>query len=412
MGIRNSHMIAAISWRNVWRNKLRSIVIIMAITAGLTGGIFTVAMYNGMTEQKLRTAVDTQTAHLQIHAPAFQKNKDIRLYLKDPDAMMRAAGSDPAVKAVAPRLVATGMAASSTANAGVQLNGIIPSREKAISTIYRSIVEGDYFQTAKRNQILISTRTAKKLKVGLNGKVVITLQDIHGDIVGAAFRVSGIFRTTHSMFDEANAFIQKEDVGRILSMEGYVNEIAMRLHDIEAVPAVQEELRQEFSADEAEIQSWREIQPELAYINDASWQINYLILMIILLALAFGILNTMLMAIFERVKEIGVLMAVGMSKNRIFWMIILETVFLSLTGAAVGMFVSVWLVYTTGTSGIDLSMFAQGLESFGINSIIYPSLEPKFYANLALMVIVAALISALYPAMKALRMRPVEAIHG
>ena len=215
-----------------------------------------------------------------------------------------------------------------------------------------------------------------------------------------------------SLFDEANVFVQKEDVERILSMEGYVNEIAMRLHDIEAVPAVQEELQKQFSAYEAEIQSWREIQPELAYINDATWQINYLILIIILLALAFGILNTMLMAIFERVKEIGVLMAVGMSKNRIFWMIILETVFLSLTGAAMGMFVSVWLVYTTGTSGIDLSMFAQGLESFGINSTIYPSLEPRFYANLALMVIVAAMISALYPAMKALRMRPVEAIHG
>src|SRR5688500_1997855 len=117
-------MIAAISWRNVWRNKLRSIVIIMAITAGLTGGIFTVAMYNGMTEQQLRTAVDTQTANLQIHAPVFQKNKDIRLYLKHPDATMRAVDTDPAIRSLAPRLVATGMADSTTANAGVQLNGI------------------------------------------------------------------------------------------------------------------------------------------------------------------------------------------------------------------------------------------------------------------------------------------------
>ena len=100
-------MIAAISWRNVWRNKLRSIVIIMAITAGLTGGIFTVAMYNGMTEQKLRTAVDTQTAHLQVHAPVFQKNKDIRLYLKNHAEIVGAAESDPAIRSVAPRLVAT-----------------------------------------------------------------------------------------------------------------------------------------------------------------------------------------------------------------------------------------------------------------------------------------------------------------
>lgn len=405
-------MIAAISWRNVWRNKLRSAVIILAITAGLTGGIFTVAMYNGMTEQKLRTAVDTQTAHLQIHAPMFRKNKDIRLYLPDADAIVSSINKREPVRAVATRLVATAMLASSNANAGVQLNGIDPDKEMAISTIHRSMVSGDYFQTEKRNQVVISTRTAKKLKVGMNDKVVITLQDINGDIVGAALRVSGIFRTTHSMFDEANVFVRKQDLERILSMPGVVNEITLRLDDIEEVPRFQQLLQSEFPADVADIQSWREIQPELAYISDATWQMNYLVLIVILLALAFGILNTMLMAIFERVKEIGVLMAVGMSKPRIFWMIILETVFLSLTGAVCGMMVSAWLVYATGRSGINLSMFAQGLESFGISSVIYPALDPPFYGRLAIMVIVAALISALYPAIKALRMNPVEAIHG
>lgn len=405
-------MIAAISWRNVWRNKLRSVVIVMAITAGLTGGIFTVAMQNGMTEQKLRTAVDTQTAHLQIHAVGFQQNRDIRLYLKNFQDIVDTLGRDDAVKAIAPRLVATGMAASSNANAGVQINGILPEKERGISTIYRSVVEGGYFQSERRNQILISTKTAAKLKVGLGGKVVITLQDIHGEIVGVAFRVSGIFRTTHSMFDEANAFVKKEDLERILSMQGLVNEIAVRAHDMEDVPQLQQHLQSAFSPDTTDIQSWREIQPELAYINDATWQMNYLILIIILLALGFGILNTMLMAIFERIKEIGVLMAVGMSKARIFWMIIFETVFLSLTGAAVGMLVSAWLVYMTGRSGIDLSMFAQGLESFGISSTIYPALEPRFYGTLAIMVIIAAVLSALYPAIKALRLKPVEAIHN
>ena len=246
---------------------MRSVVIILAITAGLTGGIFTVAMYNGMTEQKLRTAVDIQTAHLQIHAPVFQKNKDIRLFIRNADEVTEAVGSDDRVKAIAPRLVATAMAASSTANAGVQLNGVLPEREKQLSTIYKSVVEGSYFQEEKRNQILISSRTAKKLKVALNGKVVITLQDINGEIVGAAFRVSGIFRTTHSMFDEGNMFVRKHDLERIISMEGILNEVAVKAYDIEQVPAIQQRLQARFPATEADIQSWREIQPELAYIS-------------------------------------------------------------------------------------------------------------------------------------------------
>ncbi|HEX8041551.1 MAG TPA: FtsX-like permease family protein [Chryseosolibacter sp.] len=405
-------MIAAISWRNIWRNKWRSIVIIMAITAGLTGGIFTVAIYNGLAEQKLRTAIDTQTAHLQMHASGFQENMDIRLYLHDADRMLAVAGAQPGVQAVAGRLIATGMAASANSNIGIRLNGIVPEKEKAISTIYQSLVEGDYFQNEKRNQVLISSRTAKKLKVGLNGKVVVTLQDLNGDIVGAAFRVGGIFKTTHTGFDETNVFVLKRDLERILSMDGIVNEIAIRASDIEAVPGVQRRLQETFPPKETQVESWRELQPELAYINDVTWQVNYLILVIILLALAFGILNTMLMAIFERVREIGVLMAVGMSKARIFSMIILETVFLSLTGAALGMVISAWLVSTLGTSGIDLSAFAQGLEAFGYSSMIYPQLEPLFYLTLACMVVIAALLSSLYPAYKALELNPVEAIHG
>ena len=387
-------------------------MIILAITAGLTGGIFTVAMQNGMTEQKLRTAVDTQTAHLQIHAPVFQKNKDIRLYLDNAEGIATVLQGDSVVKAVAARLIAMGMAASANANAGVRLNGIEPEKEKQISTIYKSMVDGDYFQTVKRNQIVISSKTAKKLKVRMNGKIVITLQDIHGDIVGAAFRVTGIFRTTHSIFDETNVFVRKQDLESIVSMPGVTNEMAVRLHGIDDVPDLQKRFRARFPPEQTDIQSWRDIQPELAYINDATWQMNYLILIIILLALSFGILNTMLMAIFERVKEIGVLMAVGMSKSRIFTMIILETVFLSLTGAASGMLVSAALVYWANRSGINLSMFAEGLESFGISSIIYPSLEPRFYGTLAVMVIIAAMLSALYPAIKALKLKPVEAIHG
>lgn len=405
-------MIAAIAWRNVWRNRWRSTVILMAITAGLTGGIFTVAIYTGLSDQKVRAAIDMETAHLQIHARGFQDNKDLRLFIEDPDRVVSAVRAEPAVQSLSTRLVATAMAASANANSGVQLNGIVPEKERAVSTLYQFVTQGDYFASAKRNQILISERTAQKLKVSLKGKVIVTLQDVNGDIVGAAFRVSGIFRTTHSMFDESNVFVRKQDLERILSMDGIVNEIAIRVSDVERVADVQQHLQREIASDKVDIASWRQIQPELAYITDVTWQVNYLILIIILLALAFGILNTMLMAIFERVKEIGVLMAVGMSKGRIFTMIILETVFLSLTGATLGMAISAWVVYLAGARGINLSIFAQGLEAYGYSSVIYPQLAPLFYLTLACMVIVAALLSSLYPAYKALTLKPVEAIHG
>lgn len=239
-------MIAAIAWRNVWRNKWRSIVIMMAISAGLTGGIFTVALYNGLTDQKLRTAIDTQTAHIQIHAQGFQQNKDIRLYIKNAGEIRSAAEEEGPVKAIATRLVTTAMAATSNANTGVQLNGVLPEKERQVSTIYQAMVAGSYFEEEKKNQIVISSRTADKLKVGMNEKVIITLQDIHGEIVGAAFRVSGIFRTSHSMFDEANMFVQKQDLERVLSMPKKSNEFAIRLYNIEDATRVGQELQAAF----------------------------------------------------------------------------------------------------------------------------------------------------------------------
>jgi ABC-type lipoprotein release transport system permease subunit len=384
----------------------------MAITAGLTGGIFTVAIYTGLSDQKVRAAINVETAHLQIHAPGFEDNKDLKLSIENPDNVESIVAAQAGVESISPRLVATAMAATANANSGVQLNGIVPEKERMVSTLYRFVTLGEYFPSGKRNQILISQRTAEKLKVSLKGKVIVTLQDVNGDIVGAAFRVSGIFRTTHSMFDESNVFVRKQDLERILSMDGAVNEIAIRVVDIDDVAEVQHSLQANISSDKADVASWRQIQPELAYITDVTWQVNYLILIIILLALAFGILNTMLMAIFERVKEIGVLMAVGMSKARIFVMIIMETVFLSITGAALGMAISAWVVHVAGTKGINLGIFAQGLEAYGYSSVIYPQLAPLFYLTLAFMVVMAALLSSLYPAYKALTLNPVEAIHG
>ena len=150
----------------------------------------------------------------------------------------------------------------------------------------------------------------------------------------------------------------------------------------------------------------------MAYLSDASIQTNVLFLAIILTALAFGILNTMLMSVFERIKEIGVLMAIGMNKGKVFRMIVTETVFLSLSGAFFGMLLGVVLISWTATNGINLSMFSEGLASWGVADVVYPSLSISFYFMLMIMVLVTALLASLYPAQKALGLRPAEALHG
>jgi len=404
-------MIIAISWRNVWRNPMRSLVIITAVALGLTAGIFSLALMNGLTEQKMRTAIENQTAHIQLHHIGFSVNKDIKLHIPEIEKTEDLLAQHTGINTFSLRTVVGGMIASSKGSEGVQFNGIDPGQEKEVTAIWKQVIEGTYFEKGGRKPILISQKMAEKLEVKLKSKVVLTMQDAQGEIVGAAFRVVGIFKTYSTAFDESQVFVPREALQEIAKLPNSIHEIALILNDIEEVPLIKSNLAESLNPN-TKVEDWKEVLPELAYLSDASIQTNVLFLAIILTALAFGILNTMLMSVFERIKEIGVLMAVGMNKGKVFRMIVTETVFLSLSGAFIGMLLGVALINWTATNGINLSMFSEGLASWGVADVVYPSLSISFYFMLMIMVLVTALLASLYPAQKALGLRPAEALHG
>jgi len=158
------------------------------------------------------------------------------------------------------------------------------------------------------------------------------------------------------------------------------------------------------------VQSWKQLTPELGILNDYGNIYIYFFIVIILLSLGFGIVNTMLMVVLERVKEIGMLMAVGMSKFRVFWMLMLETVLLTLTGGFLGILVGLAVTLATMKHGIDLSFYAKGLEDMGYSSLVFPVIEYDMIVMIVLMVLVTGVAAAIYPARKALKYRPAEAI--
>ena len=158
------------------------------------------------------------------------------------------------------------------------------------------------------------------------------------------------------------------------------------------------------------IQNWKEISPDLAYADEIMSQMLYIIIGIIMLALSFGIINTMLMAVLERRKELGMLMCVGMSKTKVFTMIIVETFYLALLGGPLGILFAYYSVWQGSKSGLDLAAFSDGLASYGINSVIYPVLPSSFYWGTALIVFAMSLLAAIYPARQALKLNPAETL--
>ncbi len=403
-------MIFKIAFKNVWRNKVRSLIVIIAIMLGLTGGIFTVSIITGMVEQKIRTGINNEVSHIQVHHPQFLKNYEPQYSIPHADSIRGIITKLPGVKAVCIRTRMTGMAASANSATGVQIIGVDPLQEKKVNSLYTSIPDssGGFFTGTRKNQIVIGWKLADKLRIRLRSKIVIRFQDPDGDLTEGAFTVNGIFQTSNTAFDETNVFVRKTDLDKLTGRDNGIQEIAVLLNDNDLIPATETLMKTRLKG--LDVESWMEIRPDMSLITSAIAIEVYIILGIILFALAFGIVNTMLMIVFERTHELGMLMAVGMSKVRVFSMIMMETIFLTVIGGIIGITVSALMIAFFQKHGIDLSSVSKGLGAYGFDPKIYPFIKRELYINLCVMILCTGILSAVMPARKALKLRPVEAI--
>jgi len=407
-------MIWIIAWKNVWRNKVRSLVVVLAIAFGLLGGIFSSAVLRGTSDQRVREGVSRETSHLQIHHKAYTEDNEVQYFIDgDRERLEAALDTIQAIEAWSPRVKFMAMAGSANAGTGAMVTGIDPAMEARVTEIHSLICDscGSWFTGCRGIPVVVGEALAKKLKVRLHSKIVLTFQDMQGNLTGGAFRICGIYRTSNTVFDELNIYVNNTDIIPLLNAEaGTCHEIAIRMKDAGMAETVQKMLKVHFHS--LLVQNWKEIDPLLAMLSDFMDLWLYLFMGIILLALGFGIINTMLMTILERTRELGMLAAIGMNKRRIFILIMLESVFLSLTGGIIGIIMGTLLTWYTSYTGINLGSLAEGFEKIGYNPMLYPSLDFIFFINLTVMVVITGILASVYPARRALKLRPAEAIRN
>ena len=394
-----------IAWRNVWRNKLRSSIVIASVVLGIWSGLFIMAMVSGMNDQRLSSFINTNLSHIQIHNAGFQENFDKKDTIIGSNTLLKEIDTMSHVTAYTKRLVLQGMASTAHGNYGVKIMGIFPDKEKNVTDISEKLVQGTYLYKLKRNPIIIGEKLANKLGVKVNSKVVLNFQDSNNNTVSTGFRVEGIFKTINSSFDEENVFVKYDDLAPLVSLSGKYHEIAILCDNITETETVENQIKTNNS-----VESWDQLSPELGYAQEAMSNFIYIFMGIILLALAFGIVNTMLMAVLERKREIGMLLSVGMDKRKVFTMIILETLFLAFIAALLGVLLSIWTIECFGRNGINLSAVAKGLESLGMGARVFTKLPFAMYVDITLMTLSVALIAAIIPARRALKLNPAEAV--
>ncbi len=387
---------------------MRSIVVIAAVAVGLFAGMFMMAFSFGLVKQEADIAVQTQLSHIQIHNPAFTDDKEVTDTIDKASVIIEKILKDSNIKAISGRIITTGMISSVSTAAGVEIHGIVPSDEMKVSNISKNIIEGVYF-SGKKNEIVMGKKLAEKLGVKLHNKIVLTFQSKTGDLTAGSFRVSGIFRSANSGFDETTVFTYFNELAQLLGTGNSIHEVAIILKDGNKVDSVAAGLKKEYP--KLLVQTWSELSPEMELLNSAFNQIMYIIIGIILLALMFGIINTMLMAVLERQREFGMLMAIGMDKPRVFFMVVLESIMLTCAGIPAGILLTAGVVDILAKHGIDFSSFSQALTQYGFSNIVYPELQTSMFLPVSLMTALTAILSGIYPAIKALQYKPAVAIH-
>jgi len=242
-------------------------------------------------------------------------------------------------------------------------------------------------------------------------RMILTFLDKDNNQVGAVFRLTGLYDIANSMFEKGNVFVRNSDLKKLTGIaENDYQQLAVRISNIDQTDEITDKLSQKLP--DLEVLSWKKIQPDLAMMTDMVIQFYVIFGVIILAALAFGIINTMLMVVLERTRELGMLTAIGMNKKKVFSMIMLESVFLSLIGAVAGMILSYIIISITGNTGINLAQSAEGFEALGYSSVVYPKIGAGFFVIVTILIIITGILSSIYPAMKALKLNPVEAIRA
>ncbi len=402
-------MIFKIAWRNIWRNKIRSFTVMGSVLVGVWALIFILSFTAGFINSYISGAIENEISHIQLHHPKFMDEKEVQYTLENTPSIVANLKENSTVKAFATRTINSGMLATARGSRGIQIRGIVPEEEANLTRLNEKLVEGSYLDATKsKNPILISSRLAEKMQLKLKSKPILSFQQKDGTSVSAAFKVVGIYEIGNAIFEESNVFVRQADLNRLMGGTPITHEVALLLNDLDDLDTTKRALAAAFP--NALVQNYKEISPDVNLYESQMSVSTYAVIFIVMLALIFGIINTMLMAVLERTKELGMLMAVGMKRLQVFLMIVVETLCLTMIAAPVGLFLGFLTVSYYGSKGIDLSAYGKGMDKFGLSDQVFLTLDASSFIAVTIAVAITAILAALYPAIKATRLKPIEAM--
>ncbi len=404
-------MYLQLAWRNIWRNTRRTAIILTAVVIGVWSMVLLGSLMRGIAVGMINNGISTLTGHIQIHHKGYRNDPAIENSITDPAGVEKALSEIlPAGAAWTARVRVNAVASNARHSNGVTLVGIDPLSEAKVSFIGTAVSQGRYLNADDRNGIVIGEALMRKFDTKPGRKLVLMSQDTQREIASRAFRIVGIFRAEMEATEKQFVFVLQQASRKMLRLGDGISEISILLPGKPDNPEVYKRFRSALPPEQFEVNTWRELLPfQTAYLKilDGFMWIWYLVVFV---SMGFGIVNTTLMAVFERMREFGLLKALGMKPWWILRQVLTESFLLLMTGMIIGNILAFLCVFVLVRSGIDLSALAAGAEYAGMTRVIYPAITLKDILMSNLVVLFLGILVSAYPAVKAARCTPVEAL--
>jgi putative ABC transport system permease protein len=394
--------------RSLLGNARRSLLTVSAIAAGLAALVFLWAFNDGLHRNMLGNFQDTLVGSLQIHHLGFFDNPELGRHIRDPEAVIRALDR-AGVQNWTRRLETFALAASDHATEGSFLIGIDPVTESRVTRLGQKVTQGRFFAPQDRNAAVIGATGARNLGLTLGQQLVIVAYDRFGVMSAESFELVGIIESGEMGLDKGLVLLPLAAMQEMLEMQGRITDIPLRVPP-QRLDALQTELRQDLAGQDLEILRWHDMFPVMREWVTLHNGFLALFISIVLLIVMAGVLNTMLLSMLERTRELGVFMALGKRRRDLFLLLLTETFFIGLAGTVLGLLLGLLLVAVTQQTGIDLSMIVGDTGRFYVDPIIRPALDAPHLGSTVTAVLAISILAGVYPAWRAGRLTPAEAL--
>ncbi len=402
--------ILKIAWRNIWRNKRRTLITIASIMFALFFAIIMRGFQVGSYAKMKENAIESYSGYIQIHKKGYWDDKNINNIFAFDQQKIKIFESDPRVNVIIPRLESFALASSGDATKGVAVMGISPEKEDKMTKIKTYLKQGEYLNTNDRS-VLVAEELAKFLKININDTLVLFSSGYHGATAAGLFHVKGILKLPTPEMNRGTVYLSISEAQNFFSTGNQFTALAFDMDNLDDVNDVEQEVRSSIDQEEYEVMGWEIMNKELLQMIESDNAGGVIMIAILYMVIAFGILGTVLMMTNERIREFSMMISIGMQKRKLILVVIFELVFLTILGVISGIIISLPIMIYFYYNPIRFTGDAvDAMKDFNFEPIMPMSLDANIFINQAIIIMIISLIAMYYPILKILKLNVVKGL--